>query len=446
MPIPAVDQVCTTIISTPLKTSVEKKYSRSQSLRCHSEDVDNMMKQKAHSPKFIGNPVNSPQASPVCSGVTGRFAGIGSFRWSLCCLAVLLLANGWGCAGTNKRYVAEKLPAEFLAPPVQNAQIMDLTKLATSTIAQDLIAPGDVIEVSLSAGLAATDTTTFPVRVTDDGIASLPVVGRMELQGMDLQEAESAIALKCIERGLYTSPHVTVTMKRARVHRVTVLGAVEKPATYELRAGQCDVLQAIVAAGGLSEDAGPYVQIRHPGYSHSTRPPRNLIAENPEGQGGIQRTSAEGISEPLPVQTGGGREVRINLASAATENPGALQLEDGGIVMVEKQDPRPIHVLGLVRRPNRYSYPITEELRMLDAIALAGGTDNPLADKVFIIRPNPDGAEPLLIEASISKAKRNGKADLVLAPGDVVSLEHTPQTSIFEALRIVGLGVSGRAF
>lgn len=378
-------------------------------------------------------------AFSACRGVFGP-AGGPSVLWVL----LLLLACG-GCSG-SKKYLAEKLPADFHAVPIENAQTLDLTKLATSTIAQDLIAPGDVIEVSISAGLAATDTTMFPARVTDDGSASLPVVGLVQLKGMDLQEAEAEIAHQCIRRGLYAAPHVTVTMKRPKMHRVTVLGAVEKPATYELRAGHADVLQAIVAAGGLSEDAGPFVQIRHPGYSHPTRSSPEAIASAPRTGDGIQPASAELIRDELQLQATSGRALRVNLASAATENPKALQLEDGGIVMVEKQDPKPIHVLGLVRKPNRYDYPITEELRMLDAIALAGGTDNPLADKIYIIRANPAGGEPILVEGSIRKAKRNGKADLVLAPGDVVSLEQTPQTSLFEALRIVGFGVSGRAF
>ena len=380
----------------------------------------------------LTRPTGSPQLTPFPA----------RFLMGLC-LASLFLAPG--CAH-KRQYLAEDLPQVYQAPPVENPQTIDLTKLATSTITQDLIGGGDVIEVSISAGLASDDTSTFPVRVTDAGIAQLPVVGPVELTGMDLEEAEAVIAHACINKGLYTAPHITVTMKRPKVHRITVLGAVEEPATYELRSGQADVLQAIVAAGGLSEEASSFIQIRHPGYQNGgSSKPRELIANNPEGDG-VQSASAEMISEPLPVQTGGATAVRINLASAATENPNALKLEDGGIVMVEKRDPKPIHVIGLVRKPDRYDFPITEELRMLDAIALAGGTDNPLADKVYVIRANPKGGEPILVEGSIRKAKRNGKADMVLAPGDVVSLEQTPGTSLFEALRLIGFGISGRAF
>ncbi|MCA8988309.1 MAG: polysaccharide biosynthesis/export family protein, partial [Planctomycetaceae bacterium] len=196
-----------------------------------------------------------------------------------------------GCSTTNQ-YQAETLPAQFQAPPLENAQTVDLTRLATAQTSQDLIGAGDVLEVSIAAGLSSSDTSTFPVRVGENGAASLPIVGTVELGGMDLEEAEAIISGACIERGLYKVPHVTVTMKRPKVHRITVLGAVEKPATYELRSGQSDVLQAIVAAGGLSDDAGVFVQIRHPGQAGASSEPQPLIAGMNE-ESGIMTASQE---------------------------------------------------------------------------------------------------------------------------------------------------------
>ncbi|TWT63763.1 Polysaccharide biosynthesis/export protein [Rubinisphaera italica] len=355
---------------------------------------------------------------------------------------IFLVVCSWSLTGCTaaKNYQAENLPAHLQAPRNENAQTLDLTKLATATTTQDLIGSGDVIEVSISAGLSATDTATFPVRVSENGTALLPIVGTVSLKEMDLEEAEAVISGACIEKGLYKSPHVTVTMKRPKVHIITVLGAVEEPATYELRAGQSDVLQAIVAAGGLSEDAGVFVQVRHPGYRNQASEPQDLIASLESGSD-IQQVGQETIVQPIGHQT-----VRIDLASAATQKPESLRLPDGGIVMVERRDPKPIHVLGLVKKPDRYEFPVAEDLRLLDAIALASGTNNPLADKVYIIRNTPESEEPTLIEASIKKAKRNGRADLRLAPGDIVSIEQTPTTSVYEAVRLIGFGVSGRAF
>jgi len=350
-----------------------------------------------------------------------------------------------GCSSV-KPYQADQLPMHMQAPPLANAQTLDLTRMAASTTSTDLIGEGDVIEVTISAGLSADDTTTFPVRVAENGTAQLPIIGSVQLEGSDLEEAEAIIVGVCVEKGFYRSPHVTVTMKRPKVSHITVLGAVEKPGTYKLRANQSDVLQAIVAAGSLSEDAGTFVQIRQPGVNGSQSQGRSMIASQPNEKTDDQNGLIQQASNELQVQTSGVTAMRINLASTAVENPNALKLQDGGVIMVERRDPKPIHVMGLVRKPDRYEFPISESLRLLDAVALASGTNNPFADKVYIIRNNPAGGEPILIEGSIKKAKRNGKADLRLAPGDIVSVERTTNTSLFEAVRIIGFNVGARIY
>ena len=363
------------------------------------------------------------------------------------CALVLVLSVCWltGCSNV-KSFQADKLPVHLQAPPLANAQTIDLTKMAASTASTDIIGEGDVIEVSISAGLSSNDTTTFPVRVAENGTAQLPIIGPVNLKGADLEEAEAIIMGVCVDKGLYRSPHVTVTMKRPKMNYVTVLGAVEKPGTYKLRANQSDVLQAIVAAGSLSEDAGTFVQIRQPGVDGFKAQGRSMIASQPGDQKDGQNGLIQQASNELQAQTSGASAVRINLASAAVENPNALKLQDGGVIMVERRDPKPIHVLGLVRKPDRYEFPISEDLRLLDAIALASGTNNPFADKVFIIRNNPAGGEPILIEGSIKKAKRNGKADLRLSPGDIVTVERTASTSLFDAVRIIGFNIGARIY
>ena len=45
---------------------------------------------------------------------------------------------------------------------------------------------------------------------------------------------------------------------------VRVVGAVEKPGVYDLPSAGSDLLSAIVAAGGLADNAGTLVELRHP--------------------------------------------------------------------------------------------------------------------------------------------------------------------------------------
>ena len=79
---------------------------------------------------------------------------------------------------------------------------------------------------------------------------------------------------------------------------------------------------------------------------------------------------------------------------------------------------------------------------MTDAVALAGGTSVTLADKIFVVRRIPESEQTAVIQVSLRKAKRNAAANLRLEPGDVVSVENTPATALYEAFNIIRFNVS----
>ena len=68
-----------------------------------------------------------------------------------------------------------------------------------------------------------------------------------------------------------------------------------------------------------------------------------------------------------------------------------------------------------------------------DAIALANGRTLEIADNVRVIRPTPQG--PKLIEASFADAKGGGPSNILLGPGDIVSVEETPSTFVVGILK-----------
>lgn len=345
------------------------------------------------------------------------------------------------------------MPTQMLAAKRDNVQTLDLQRLARASNNSDVIDRGDVIEVSISAGLNEKDTIVLPVRVNEQGIAQIPEIGSIALAGLEPEGAEAAIVAACIEQQLYQRPTVTVTMKRQRMNRVMVMGAVKKPDMYELPRGRSDLLAAIVAAGGLEQDAGTNVEIRNPRRSkngrsapvasganrridtvgHSSLLPTDELMANSDDQAG---------TNVLPTAVGDGMEsIKIDLVSATKTGTGGYVVEDGGVVRVEKRDPEPLHVIGLVHKPNRYDFPIAEDLRVTDAIALAGGTSMTLADKIFVVRRVPQSSETAVVQVSLREAKRNSQANLRLEPGDVVSVESTPATAFYEALNIVRFNV-----
>ena len=135
----------------------------------------------------------------------------------------------------------------------------------------------------------------------------------------------------------------------------------------------------------------------------------------------------------------------INLVSDSRQFGSHHGVADGGVVMVEKRDPEPVQVMGLVKEPDVYDYPIGKPLRLTGAVAMAKGVNNQLADSVSVTRPNNDGKPPTVIKVSLRKARRSMKSNIVLQPGDVVHVEQTPATVFMEGLQLIRFGISGSA-
>jgi protein involved in polysaccharide export with SLBB domain len=83
-----------------------------------------------------------------------------------------------------------------------------------------------------------------------------------------------------------------------------------------------------------------------------------------------------------------------------------------------------------VRKPGQYEVPVNQPLRLLDAIALAGERSSPWADKIIVTRQVRGEPGPVVIQTGIAAAKRDDAANIRLSPGDVVSVEETPQTAL----------------
>ena len=155
-----------------------------------------------------------------------------------------------------------------------------------------------------------------------------------------------------------------------------------------------------------------------------------------------------GLAGGLSTAGRGAEVIKVDLAAATAGTMKVPPLRDGDVVHVAKRTLPPVYVIGLVRKPGEFPYPTNQQLRVLDALALAGGVSNPIAEDVLVLRQVPGAAEPARIAVSIQAAK-NGRDNLALAPGDTVSVEQTPATvfvDVIETFFRFGVGASIRGF
>lgn len=327
-----------------------------------------------------------------------------------------------GCQ-TNRGFRPADLPPQFQAPIVRSTQNLDLSRLARVSSGGQVIQPGDVLDVVLATGYEKTEPTKHSLRVADNGTVNVPLVGPVQVAGMIPSGAENAIGAESVRRSIYRKPQVTVQWGDRQTHLVTVTGAVTKPGVYRLPVGSSDLLAALVYAEGLSEEADTMVEIRHPAAPFDHVGPQGFPVEPASYQPGWPA---------IPPRT-----VHVDLLQASLGSPVDLHLEDGSVVVVRKKMDRSVYVMGLVNQAGQFEMPPDQELRLLDALAMAEGRKFEVADKVSIIRNNPTGPEPITIAASVREAKRNRAANISLAPGDVISVEETPTTIVVDTVRNV---------
>ena len=332
------------------------------------------------------------------------------------------LAEG-GCA--RRTYRVANLPPDLMAPAPLDLDSLNLSNLTEQSISSDVIQPGDVLNISMITDFTKLETTTAPARVADDGTAVVPLVGRVAVSGLEVKQAEQFINTQSIARGIFRNPSITVTMKQCRTCKVTVVGAVNKPGTHVLPRGSTSLMAALLASGGLADDADTEVEIRHTDSRDIAR-----LMSQPQNLPGAPNGLATPVSYEHPAPT----LQRVDLLAATNGMTKLPELSDGDVVHVSRRKLQPVHVIGLVQKPDEFEYPPDQELRVLDALALAGGCSNPVAENVLVIRQSPGGGGPVRIKVSIQEAK-NGRDNLVLAPGDIVSVEQTAATAAADIIK-----------
>jgi polysaccharide biosynthesis/export protein len=373
-------------------------------------------------------------------------------------LLSLLLLISEGCRTAAFR--AGSLPQEFRTRANPGDVSMNMARMTGSGYDNSLIGPDDLLDVTIVTGRNGEIVQPSAVRVAKDGSVDVSPIGPVVVGNLDPVDASQRIALAAIERGIFLQPNITVEFKKKAVNHITVLGAVENPGLHEVPRNSCDVVSALAMAGGLTTEAGAEVEIirQHAKQSGHTRfaeanTPSPVANETANGEIALAAYSTL-AKETTGIEPAYGLEgpitQRINLAEVTRRTShGEYRLEDRDVIMIKPRPKRTIHVGGLVKAPGQFELPATEDVRLLDAIALAGGSTSVVADKVYVIRPIKGRPQPIVIQASMQRAKHDGLENLVMAEGDMVSIEQTPATAVFDTatkLFHMTIGVSGNSF
>jgi polysaccharide export outer membrane protein len=115
------------------------------------------------------------------------------------------------------------------------------------------LAPNDLLDIKV---FQEDDLHSNP-RVSTKGTITFPLIGVVTVAGLTPQEAANAIRA-ALAKDYIKNPQVTLVVQEYSKRRVTVLGEVQKPGTYDMPdRDKITLLDAIAMAGGYTRIADP---------------------------------------------------------------------------------------------------------------------------------------------------------------------------------------------
>ena len=139
--------------------------------------------------------------------------------------------------------------------------------LAGCTSPTQITPPPQVSQVEGDYRLSPSDLLDFRIfqepdfdaviRVSGDGSAIFPMIGRVHIAGMTITQATETLRQRYMA-GYLANPQVNLTVRTYARKLFTILGQVQKPGTYPIEGNESiSLLQAIGMAGGYTRIANP---------------------------------------------------------------------------------------------------------------------------------------------------------------------------------------------
>jgi polysaccharide export outer membrane protein len=234
---------------------------------------------------------------------------------------------------------------------------------------------GDLLDISVYG----VPDLTQRVRVGNSGDAYFPLLGSVHLDGLTIEDAQSAIEKKLVDGAIMKSPHVTIFVAEYS-SGVSMLGMIQRPGIYPLL-GTRHLYDMISAAGGLSSGAGRLINV-----THRSDPGNPLV---------LTLTSDPKLSAQNNIEIKQGDTVEVSKAGV-------------------------VYVVGEVGHASGLIMDNGQNLSVMKAVALSGGTTRVAAlDSAKIIRKDDKG-NPVEVPVQLKKMFQGKAPDVDLVAEDIL--------------------------
>ena len=324
---------------------------------------------------------------PVWREFLGRRRGAAYYLAFALCGALTMWAQAAGNAAGQAPEFSEGLPAG-------------------SNLGYEPVGPGDLVSISVTGS----PELSRNVRVTSEGKLILPLMRESVLvSGMTPALIAQAVSVELVKEKLLIEPIVSAGVLEYRSRRVSVVGAVRMPVSFQA-IGAMHLLDAIARAQGFAPDAGPEVIVSFASIGQeSAREPlhvpiRSLLAAKDASQNIVLR---------------GGEEIRV---------PEAQKL----------------FIVGNVKMPGSFPLADPDGSTVLKALALSQGSLPFSAKRAYIYRLLADSGKREEIPVELRQILHRKAPDVALQANDILYIPDNPKTRLTAGAldRMAGFGSS----
>jgi polysaccharide biosynthesis/export protein len=211
------------------------------------------------------------------------------------------------------------------------------------------LGPGDAIKVQVYQS----PDLTLEARVSETGVINYPLIGRVNIGGLSIPDAEARIAQALRKGNILKAPQVNINLVQVRGNQVAVLGQVQKPGRFPLETTTIRVSDMLAAAGGVAPNGDDVLVVT----GIRNRKPFNKAIDIP------QLFAGKGGSEDIVLAPGD----TLYVAKAPT-----------------------FYIYGEAQRPGTYR--VERGMTVMQAIAQGGGiTPRGSQNRLRLHRTGPDG-------------------------------------------------------
>lgn len=315
-----------------------------------------------------------------------------------------------------------------------------------------LATPAGASSVEELTGLLAAQNRRQGYTVQDDGTIAVPDVGRVDVAGLTLEEAEGEIFRALVENQI--DPTFSLEVAEFNSRRVSVGGAVGQPTVIPVQLTPVYLDEALIAAGGtqLSDEDSASIRIYRDGTIYQI--PISEFYARPELQRlrlidgdsvfvdsnyEIDRAASyfQQQLQILNLRTSARSAALSQLNSEVSLRRAALEEERSNFerrVALDGVDRQYVYVVGELVAQNRFVLPFDQTVSLADALYDEGGfeVENANPSQIYVLRGSENPADFGAITAWQLDARN--AVNFVLAtrmqlrPNDVIFVAQQPIT------------------